>query len=85
MPSISKSLNRIHFPKREEVGQGNLNKRKRRTLIREDRILDLVREFDHQEGTFTFELNFDTVCVDFARNLGNVDGEPECGKTVFNL
>ena len=74
--------------KESHVGQGNLNKRKRRTLLREDQILDIVREFSHLEGTFTFELNFDLICVDFARRIGTVGKEPEdllSVKRVFNL
>ena len=72
--------------KERAVGQGNLNKRKRKTLNREDEILYLVREFDHQEGTFTFELNYDTIVVDFARKLGMVGKDPECDvRTAYNL
>ena len=57
------------------VGEGNLRRRKRKTLLREDQILLLVREFDHLEGTFTFELNSDAFCVDFARKIGSVGKE----------
>ena len=71
--------------KRSTVHRGNLNKRKRKTLVREDEILLLVREFDHLEGTFPFELNSDAVCVDFARRIGPVGKEPECGRTFVSL